>query len=83
MTRQLQNPLSARAAEEQPKQPLDTLGIASQARNEKPTVYLADWMPTHTEYGVAVMVARGDLQGDEAAKNREHENALVICKRRV
>jgi hypothetical protein len=38
--------------------------------DEKPTVYLADWMPTHAQYGVAVMVARGELQGDEAVNMR-------------
>jgi hypothetical protein len=37
---------------------------------EKPTVYLADWMPTHAQYGVAVMVARCELQGDEAVNMR-------------
>jgi hypothetical protein len=37
---------------------------------EKPTVYLADWMPTHAQYGVAVMVARGELHGNEATNMR-------------
>jgi hypothetical protein len=37
---------------------------------EKPTVYLADWMPTHAPYGIAIIVARGELQKGEAANMR-------------
>jgi hypothetical protein len=37
---------------------------------EKSTVYLADWMPTHAEYGVTVIVAQGELHGDEATNMR-------------
>jgi hypothetical protein len=37
---------------------------------EKPTVYLADWMPTHAEYGITVVVAQGDLHEDEATNMR-------------
>jgi hypothetical protein len=37
---------------------------------EKPTVYLADWMPTHAPSGVTIIVARGELQKDEAANIR-------------
>jgi len=37
---------------------------------EKPTVYLADWMPTHTEYGITVVVAQGELHEDEAVNMR-------------
>jgi hypothetical protein len=46
------------------------VGNSVTGADEKPTIYLADWMPTHTEYGVAVMVARGELQGDEAVNMR-------------
>jgi hypothetical protein len=37
---------------------------------QKPTVYLAEWAPTHAHYGVTIIVARGELQRDEAANMR-------------
>jgi hypothetical protein len=36
----------------------------------KPMVYFADWVPTHADAGVTLIVGRGEFQGDEAANMR-------------
>jgi hypothetical protein len=46
------------------------VGSRVQDTEEKSTVYLADWMPTHAPYGVVIIVARGELQKGEAANMR-------------
>jgi hypothetical protein len=36
----------------------------------KPMVYFADWVPTHADAGITLMVGRGEFQGDEAVNMR-------------
>jgi hypothetical protein len=36
----------------------------------KPMAYLADWVPTHAEAGITLIVGRGEFQGDEAVNMR-------------
>jgi hypothetical protein len=36
----------------------------------KPMVYFADWVPTHSDDGITLIVGRGEFQGDEAVNMR-------------
>jgi hypothetical protein len=36
----------------------------------KPMVYFADWVPTHADAGITLIVGRGELEGDEAVNMR-------------
>jgi hypothetical protein len=46
------------------------VGSSVPGAEEKPAVYIADWMPTHAQYGITVVVAQGELHEDEATNMR-------------
>jgi hypothetical protein len=42
------------------------VNVSSARAEPKPTVYFADWIPTHVNEGITMIVGRGDFWGDEA-----------------
>jgi hypothetical protein len=43
------------------------VNISSVSTKPKATIYFADWVPTHVNEGITLIVGRGELMGDEAA----------------
>jgi hypothetical protein len=43
------------------------VNISSASFKPKSTIYFADWVPTHVNEGITLIVGRGDFWGDEVA----------------